>query len=158
MASRSALSVALVAATPVDTRLGCDEEAKAWSQEMTQGRDAVELLLIRGRVVRTKRKGIADGTGWAPYDEVYCMHQACRAADLTPLTFHELRHTYASALVNHGVPLVYVAAQLGHTDTRMVERFYGHLSPNAQAEAVRSLAPKLGISGSPKVQPLNRPV
>ncbi len=54
------------------------------------------------------------------------------------LTFHELRQTYASILVNHGVALAYVAAQLGHTDTRMFEQYYGHLCPNAQAEAIRS--------------------
>ncbi len=127
------------------------EEAQDWFKELTDQRDSCELMLTRGEVVRTKREGISEGTGWAPYDQVYCMHQACEAAKLPPLTFHELRHTYASALVNHGIPLVYVAAQLGHTDTRMVERFYGHLSPNAQGEAIRSLAPKLGI-GIPKVQ------
>jgi integrase len=130
------------------------EEAQAWFREISGDRDSCELLLTRDRVLRTKRKGIAEGTGWAPYDQVYCMHQACAAAALPPFTFHELRHTYASALVNHGVPLAYVAAQLGHTDTRMVERYYGHLSPNAQADSIRNLAPKLGISETPKVQPL----
>jgi integrase len=130
------------------------EEAKAWFQGITEGRDSCELLLTRGPVVRTKRKGLVEEAGWAPYDQVYCMHQACEVAKLTLLTFHELRHTYASALVNHGVPLAYVAAQLGHTDTRMVERYYGHLSPNAQADAIRSLAPKLGITEAVKVQTL----
>lgn len=128
-------------------------EAQVWFEEITRDRDSCELMLTRGQVLRTKRKGIAEGTGRAPYDQVYCMRQVCEATKLPSLTFHELRHTYASALVNHGIPLAYVAAQLGHTDTRMVERFYGHLSPNAQAEAIRNLAPKLGI-GNPKVQPL----
>ena len=130
------------------------EEAQAWFSQIIEGRDSCELLLTRGNVLRTKRKGIVEDKGWAPYDQVYCMNQACEAANLPFFTFHELRHTYASALVNHGVPLAYVAAQLGHTDTRMVERYYGHLSPNAQADSVRSLAPKLGISEAPKVQPL----
>jgi integrase len=130
------------------------QESQAWFKQITDGRDSCELLLTRREVVRTKRKGLVEETGWAPYDQVYCMHLACEAAKLTFLTFHELRHTYASALVNHGVPLAYVAAQLGHTDTRMVERYYGHLSPNAQAEAIRSLAPKLGISEASKVQAL----
>lgn len=38
---------------------------------------------------------------------------------LDPLTFHQLRHTYASRLVMRGVPLTVVARQLGHKDTRM---------------------------------------
>ena len=130
------------------------EEAQGWFRELVEGRDSCDLLLTRKNVLRTKRKGLVEDKGWAPYDQVYCMNQACEAAGLPPFTFHELRHTYASALVNHGVPLAYVAAQLGHSDTRMVERYYGHLSPNAQADSVRSLSPKLGISGAPKVQPL----
>ncbi len=129
------------------------EEAQAWFSQIVEGRDSCELLLTRGNVLRTKRKGLVEDKGWAPYDQVYCMNQACEAAGLPPFTFHELRHTYASALVNHGVPLAYVAAQLGHSDTRMVERYYGHLSPNAQADSVRTHAPKLGI-GATKVQPL----
>jgi integrase len=68
--------------------------------------------------------------------------------------FHELRHTYASTLVNAGVPLAYVAAQLGHTDTTMVEKYYGHLSPSALADSIRKLAPVLRIS-KPKVKTLN---
>ena len=130
------------------------EEAKAWFQEITEGRDTCDLLLRRENVLRTKRKGLVEEEGWAPYDQVYCMHLACEAARIQPLTFHELRHTYASALVNSGISLAYVAAQLGHTGTRMVERFYGHLCPSAQAEAIRSLAPKLGITDISKVQPL----
>jgi integrase len=129
------------------------EEAQAWFNQIVAGRDSCELLLTRAHVFRTKRKQAIEEKAWAPYDQVYCMNQACEAAKLPPFTFHELRHTYASALVNHGVPLAYVAAQLGHSDTRMVERYYGHLSPNAQADSVRSLAPSLGI-GNPKVQPL----
>ena len=78
---------------------------------------------------------------------------ACEAAKVEPLGFHELRHTYASGLVNAGVPLAYVAAQLGHVDTSMVEKHYGHLSPSALAESIRKLAPSLEIS-QPKVKSL----
>jgi len=46
------------------------------------------------------------------------------------VNFHGLRHTYASRLAMHGVPLAVIAVQLGHADTRMVEKHYGHLSPS----------------------------
>jgi integrase len=82
------------------------------------------------------------------------MDAACVAACLEALTFHELRHTYASGLVNAGCPLAFVAELLGHTDTRMVSKHYGHLAPNALADAVRTLAPKLGLGGAPKVATL----
>jgi integrase len=71
------------------------------------------------------------------------MAKACQDAGIEPVGFHELRHTYASHLVNRGVPLAYVAAQLGHADTRMVMRYYGHLAPSAMAEAIRKAAPRL---------------
>ena len=82
------------------------------------------------------------------------MDAACSAAGLKPLTFQELRHTYASGLVNASVPLAFVAQQLGHTDIRMVSKHDGHLAPNALADVVRALAPKLGLGGAPKVATL----
>ena len=41
-----------------------------------------------------------------------------------------------------GMPLMVVARNLGHADTRMVERHYGHLAPSYVAESVRKHAPK----------------
>jgi hypothetical protein len=40
-----------------------------------------------------------------------------------------LRHTYASALAMQGVPMAVIAAQLGHSDTRMTEKHCAHLAP-----------------------------
>jgi integrase len=61
------------------------------------------------------------------------------------VTFHELRHTYASGLINAGVPLVFVAKQLGHADTRMCERHYGHIARKDLAAPIERLSPKLGL-------------
>jgi integrase len=38
-----------------------------------------------------------------------------------PVSFHGLRHTYASRPAMRGVPLAVIAAQLGHAATRMVD-------------------------------------
>jgi integrase len=73
------------------------------------------------------------------------MRTVCDAAKIPGMVFHELRHTYASTLVNAGVPLVFVAQQLGHGNTRQVEKHYGHLCKTAKADAVRRLTPDLGI-------------
>jgi integrase len=64
---------------------------------------------------------------------------------LEPITFHGLRHTYASRLAMKGVPLAVIAAQLGHSDIRMVEKHYGHLAPNYVADRVRAAFGSLGI-------------
>lgn len=52
-------------------------------------------------------------------------------------TFHGLRHTYASQLVQAGTPLVVVAEQLGHANTTTVSRTYGHLAPQIREAEVR---------------------
>jgi hypothetical protein len=43
-----------------------------------------------------------------------------------------------------GAPLLVVAKNLGHTDTRMVEKHYGHLSQSYIAEAIPAAAPRFG--------------
>jgi hypothetical protein len=54
-----------------------------------------------------------------------------------------------------GAPLMVVARNLGHTDTRMVERHYGHLAPSYIADAIRAAAPKFGITPDNNVVSLN---
>lgn len=43
------------------------------------------------------------------------------------ITLYAYRHTFATESLLAGVPIAEVAALLGHTDTRMVSRVYGHL-------------------------------
>lgn len=88
----------------------------------------------------------ASGRPWLRKAALDHLRVAMERAGLEPMTFHELRHTYASALLNRGVPLIYVAEQLGHRDTRMVERHYGHLCRTAMASAIRGSTPQ-GVAG-----------
>jgi len=79
------------------------------------------------------------------------MEKAVKVAGIPPVTFHELRHTYATGLLNRGIPVSYVAEQLGHKGTRMCERHYGHLikADLQQAilkKAILKKAPKLGLA------------
>jgi integrase len=50
-----------------------------------------------------------------------------------------------------GVPMGVIAAQLGHSDTRMTERHYAHLAPSYVADTVRAALPGLGIIGQTNV-------
>lgn len=129
------------------------QEASAWFTEQVAGRGAGESLLSRPNAKGKDRKHQEDPLAWGPHDQKKVMIDVCIAAKIEAMGFHELRHTYASGLVNKGVPLAYVAAQLGHADTTMVEKFYGHLCPSALADSIRKLAPVLKIS-KPKVSPL----
>jgi hypothetical protein len=48
-----------------------------------------------------------------------------------------------------GVPLLVVAKNLGHADTRMVEKHYGHLAPSYVADAIGAGAPRFGGTPNP---------
>jgi integrase len=65
-----------------------------------------------------------------------------------------LRHTYATHLLQAGAPLPVIAANLGHSDTRMTERHYAHLVPSHIAEVIRATMPKLGLVEPSVVMPL----
>jgi integrase len=87
----------------------------------------------------------ANGRPWSASDQQRPLVAACSAAHVAAITFHGLRHTYASRLVMKGVPLPVVAAQLGHSDTRMVEKHYGHLAPTYVADTVRAAFDRMGL-------------
>ncbi len=128
------------------------EEAQEFFTSISAGRSSDEPMFLRDEVARRKRLEVAGA--WGESDQTRFMREACKAGEVASASFHELRHTYASGLVNAGLPMAYVAAQLGHTDTRMTEKHYGHLAPTALADAIRTLAPKLGLGNAPKVEPL----
>jgi integrase len=60
-------------------------------------------------------------------------------AGLRQIRFHDLRHTFASLLLQNGEPLTYVKDQLGHASIKMTVDVYGHLVPGANRQAVNRL-------------------
>jgi integrase len=87
----------------------------------------------------------ADGSAWRKSHQLRPIAEACRRAKIEPpINFHALRHTWASLATMNGVPLLIVAKNLGHSDTRMVEKHYGHLAPSYIANAIRAGAPRFG--------------
>ena len=60
-------------------------------------------------------------------------------AGLRRIRFHDLRHTFASLLVQDGQPLAYVKEQLGHSSIKLTVDVYAHLQPGANREAVNRL-------------------
>ena len=69
--------------------------------------------------------------------------------EIPKISPNDLRRTFASWLVQQGVPLLTVASLMGHSSTRMVERVYGKLSKRNFDEAIAAL-PALSFG---KVQP-----
>jgi len=88
----------------------------------------------------------SSGRQWGQSSYAKSFPAACAAAQIANANFHALRHTYASRLVMKGVPLSVVAHQLGHVNTAMIEKHYGHLAPSYVAETVRAAFGELGIA------------
>ncbi len=59
-------------------------------------------------------------------------------AGLEDVQFHDLRHTFASRLVQQGLPLYEVMHMTGHKSLAMVQR-YSHLAPEYQERAIIAL-------------------
>jgi integrase len=112
-----------------------NDEGVALFKSLVAGRPGDALLLVK-----------ADSSPWSKSHQARPMAEACMRAKIKPAaSFHILRHTWASLAVMAGAPLMVVARNLGHADTRMVERHYGHLAPSYIADAIRAAAPKFGI-------------
>lgn len=59
----------------------------------------------------------------------------CKRAGIKALTFHDLRHTFASRLIGRGVDLITVKELLGHSSVKTTER-YTHTHKEEKKRAV----------------------
>jgi integrase len=149
------------------------DEGVAFFTQITAGRPSSELMLRnlaridrelqrqRGKLVRLGKapdEAQNDDAGdWRSAEQARPMREACERANIHPLiSIHGLRHTWASLAAMAGVPLMVIAKNLGHTDTRMVEKHYGHMAPSFVADAIRAGAPKFGFKADPKVAVFGR--
>ena len=55
------------------------------------------------------------------------------------ITFHSLRHTFCSRLLQAGVPIYKVSKLMGHKDVTITDRIYGHLVNKDLEEAIALL-------------------
>ncbi len=104
-------------------------EGVAHFKKLIDGKTGDALVLTR-----------ADGKQWGHNHHVRALDAACEVAKISPaVSFHELRHTYASHLANAGVDLLTISKLLGHADTRITSKHYAHLADKTLALAVMKL-------------------
>ena len=60
-------------------------------------------------------------------------------ARLRRVRFHDLRHSFASLLLQQGESLTYVKEQMGHSSINVTVDIYGHLVPGGNRQAVDKL-------------------
>jgi integrase len=62
-----------------------------------------------------------------------------RGTGLPMASLHELRHTYATTLLQHAVTLIIVSRLLGHRDVKITAQVYGHVLAAQNREASTTL-------------------
>ncbi len=101
-----------------------------------------ELKQVR-EILHNELGAEAAGCPWAfpnpatgrPFISIYESWNTARCAvGLRDVRVHDLRHSFASALVNRGATLFDVQKLLGHSSPKMTER-YSHLTPGRLMEA-----------------------
>lgn len=98
-------------------------------------------LSVQALELLTRMKVQSDGTGFlfpglnGPRTTVRsAWSQICKAAGLTDVRVHDLRHSYASYLVSNGVSLHVVGKLLGHSQAQTTQR-YAHVAHQSLRDA-----------------------
>ena len=127
-------------------RLPLTSEGVEFFDEVTAGKPGTAYVFTR-----------KDGEPWGQQDQKRRMKDACEAAKIEPpATFHTLRHTYGSLLVNKKASLAIISKALGHADTRMTQRVYAHLQEDVMRKELERALPRIGERTSSNVKRMDR--
>lgn len=66
-------------------------------------------------------------------------YKSLESAKIRKVRVHDLRHTYASLLIQAGESLAYIRDQMGHHSIQVTVDIYGHLVPGGNRDAVDRL-------------------
>lgn len=136
----------LLALRPEDVRGG-----RAHIRHSKSGRERFvplnkEGVALFSRLAKGNAEGVPlfgledDGRGFRVHLS-RAMRAACEAAKVKPATFHDLRRSYGSLLLNAGASIDHIRVALGHADSRMTQRTYAHLMQSTLADTINQNLP-----------------
>lgn len=70
-----------------------------------------------------------------------------RRNDLPPITFHGLRHTFASMANSARVPMYQISRAMGHSSPNITQRIYTHLFDQTHGEVLAAVADTISREG-----------
>jgi integrase len=120
-----------------------DFDHKLWTVEFNKSGKPRYIPISDGLADLLKKVPKVDGCEWVfpspktgrPFVTIFnAWNTARKRADLAEVRMHDLRHSFASFLVNSGRSLYEVQKILGHTQTKTTQR-YAHLTNNSLVEA-----------------------
>lgn len=80
---------------------------------------------------------------------------ALKKAKIPKIRFHDLRHCYASLLIDQGESPKYIQAQMGHSSINVTFDIYGHLMKDSNQEAATRLGNTIFGESSSKTVAIN---
>ena len=128
----------------------CEPKTKAGRRTILLGRGSLQIL--RTHRQRQENEKAEAGKNWqenglifpssigTPLDLRNLLRDfkgTLKLAGLPDMRFHDLRHTAASLMLLHNVPVLTVSRRLGHAKPSTTLDVYGHLIPGMQEVAAR---------------------
>jgi integrase len=139
-----------------------DLSRRAWRIPITKSGKARHVPLSDGALTLLATMPRKSDCEWAfanpetgkPYVSIfYAWNTARKSVGLSDVRMHDLRHSFASLLINSGRTLYEVQHILGHTQVKTTQR-YAHLSQDTLLAAANSATTALGAAMRPMVQPV----
>lgn len=101
----------------------------------------MQAAILRDVWVDSGRVGTnEDGTPMKPARLSNWFKKFMKKTDLPHITFHGLRHTYATICITKGIDISTVAAQLGHANPTTTLKIYSHVIQAKQQSAAQLIA------------------
>ncbi len=113
---------------------------KRQAEYLAKGKNEIPewVFLSRGRLLKDEKRD--EGCQLDMHNvKTRHFHKCLEKAGLRRIRFNDLRHTFASLLIQNGESLAYVKDQLAHSSIKMTVDVYGHLVPGANRAAVNRL-------------------
>ena len=129
-----------------------DFDRRSWRIPITKAGKARHVPLSDGALHLLSTIPRVVGCPWAfanpdtgkPFISIYCSwHRARTTAGLADVRMHDLRHSFASLLINSGRTLYEVQHILGHTQVKTTQR-YAHLSQDTLLAATNAATLAVG--------------
>jgi integrase len=117
---------------------------KEMAKEPGERRDAAAVV---NEVMEDWLFTTRQGTQLDPSNLRKVFYRLLVAAKLRRVRFHDLRHTFATLLIQQGEGLPYIRDQLGHSSIKITVDTYGHLVPGGNRQAVDKLDERVVVNG-----------
>ena len=109
----------------------------------SQGSQCREVPLMKRAQMIVKDQLKADGQLWAGLDGMASIQkalaQAARRAGIHRVSPHDLRHTFGHRWLQRGGSVDNLSRILGHSDSRITRKHYGHLLDTDLAANMRAV-------------------